>query len=434
MQENQLTPSATGNHDSDRTHEDLRVRLLRTLYIRSDITAATALPLTRSKPEKLSALKQKVAQLTDQLVAAKQEIAEKNAEIDALDGRLGRVTQAWAELDEQAEDLQERLALSEQRTRAHADDYLSAVAENGELRTQLAAAQEELAAIRAREAHRDEVDHANMSILLKKVLKTWEEADLEDEGLAAARRLVEAGPDSRDTAMAVKQALQGIIDAWALDMKQLQEDIGFFERVMLPGLDARIGNIGQHKKVIEQLSEPDLKDWHAALSGRAELNRLKHAVVLHRERALDALETARLALKKQSSVFVIDSSFWLAHHLVTYARDQAYYLSGSDYHDVDSDLGRTFESVQYAIRKLVTSGKTYSAPPEESVSYSTSNLPEEWRLTIPEPSAPDYFSSPVHDYTNDFAINPANGVPMNGGMGGTDWYGNLYGSNMNDPW
>ena len=451
MQENQPTPSAPEIQDSHRTPENQRALSFNALNIRRDIMASTALPLTRNKSEKLSALKQKVAQLSEQLVAAKQELAEKNAEIDALDGRLGRVTQAWAELDEQADVLQERLALSEQRIQAHADDYVTVAVENGELQTQLAAAREELAAIRAQDMQRDELNRASMSILFNEVVKMCDESDLEHERITVARRLVEAGPTTEDCAMAVKDALLGMIGAWALEMKKLQEEITFFDQVMLPKLDARIGDIRQHKKAIAQLGEPDLKDWHSALSGRANLNGRKYDVLEHRALALEALETVHLALKKQSSVYVLDSSFRLAHRLVIHARDQMYYLRGSHYHDVESDLDRTFYPVQDAIRKLVASGKPYSTPSEESVSYNADSVPDEWRLTVPEPSAPEFafdhganptmdfstfsdFSSTGHDYSSDFAINPANGVPMNGGVGGTDWYGNLYGSDMNDPW
>lgn len=453
MQENQPIPSAPGNQDSQRTPESQRALSLRAaLDIRRDIMASTALPLTRNKSEKLSAFKQKVAQLTEQLVAAKQEIAEKDAEIEALDGRLGRVTQAWADLDEQADALQEKLALSEQRIQAHADDYLTATMENGDLQRQLTAAQEELAAIRAREAHREEVDHDNMSTLFREVLKLCSESEQDGEQMAAAKRLVDGRPGSREAALAVREALSRLIHAWARDMKDLQGSITEFEQVTLAELDARIGNIARHREAIRQLAESDLENWHAALSGRRRLGHMKEELLLHRELAREALYTVHLALKKQSTAHVLDSSIRVAHRLVQYTLELEYSMSrGFAYYALDGDLSRSFYAVQDAIEKLVASGKAYSAPSEESASYSASSVPAEWRLTVPAPSAPEFafeqsanptmdlsstggFSSTADDYFSDFAINPANGVPMNGGMGGTDWYGNSYGSNLNDPW
>lgn len=452
MQENQPTPSAPEIQDSHRTPENQRPLSFNALNIRRDIMASTALPLTRNKSEKLSALKQKVAQLSEQLVAAKQELAEKNAEIDALDGRLGRVTQAWAELDEQADALQEKLALSEQRIQAHADDYLTVAVENGELQTQLAAAQQELAAVRVREGHREEVDHANMSTLFREVLKLCSESELDGEHMAAAKRLVDAKPGTEEAALAVREALSRLIGAWAREMKDLQESITEFEQVTLAELDARIGNIARHKEAINQLAQSDLENWHAALNGRRRLDHMKEELLLHRELAREALYTVHLALKKQSTAHVLDSSIRVAHRLVKYTFELEDSMSrGFAYYALDADLSRSFYAVQDAIEKLVASGKAYSAPSEESASYSASAVPEEWRLTVPAPSAPEFafdhdanptmdfstsggFSSTGDDYSSDFAINPANGVPMNGGMGGTDWYGNLYGSNMNDPW
>ena len=452
MQENQPDAPATEIHDAHGSPQDQRALHFHPLHIRRDIMASKALPLTRNKTEKLSALKQKLAQLSEQLVAAKQEIAEKNAEIDALDGRLGRVTQAWAELDEQAEDLQEKLALSEQHTRAHADDYLTATMENSDLQTQLTAAQEELAAIRAREAHREEVDHANMSTLFTEVLKLCTESELGGEHMAAAKRLVADSPGTRDAALAVREALASLIGAWVREMKDLQGSITEFERVTLAEFDARIGNIAQHKEAIRQLTQSDLQDWHAVLNGRRGLGHMKEELLLHRELAREALYTVHLALKKQSTAHVLDSSIRVAHRLVTYALELEYSMSrGFAYYALDSDLSRSFYAVQDAIKNLVASGKAYSVPEEEGVSYSASSVPAEWRVTVPEPSAPEpafdhgadptldfstsnHFSSTDYDYTDDFTINPANGVPMNGGMGGTDWYGNVYGSDMNDPW
>ncbi len=451
MQDNQPNAAATDIHAAHGSSQE-RALHFRPLHIRRDVIASTALPLTRNKTEKLSALKQKLAQLSEQLVAAKQEIAEKNAEIEALDGRLGRVTQDWAELDEQADALHEKLALSEQRIKAHADDYLTAAIENSELQTQLAAAQEEMAAIRAREAHREEVDHANMSTLFREVLKLSAGSELAGEHMAAAKRLVDASPGTREAALAVREALSNLISCWAREMKGLQESITEFEQVTLAEFDARIGNIAQHKEAIRQLAESDLQNWHATLNGRRRLGHMKEELLRHRELAREALYTVHLALKKQSTAHVLDSSIRVAHQLVTYAFELEYSMSrGSAYYALDGDLSRSFHAVQDAIKKLVASGQAYSVPEEEGVSYSASSVPDEWRVTVPEPSAPDFafdhganptmdfstsnhFSSTDYDYTDDFAINPANGVPMNGGMGGTDWYGNVYGSDMNDPW
>jgi hypothetical protein len=405
-------------------------------------------------------------------------IAEQTVEIDRLRERLDRVLNDWAGLDELVDALQEKLAVQETALRKYAGDsietahqindmretlatrefkvekyagqYLAAAQEARELQHQLGVAQREVQGMQAAALRQSDSDDAKAVALLIRLLDSFDDVEESDDRVISAKRLLASHPDARETRHLVKETLTHLLQSWDVEMQQIPERLAEFKTTWLVSLDAQIAEIKLHKKVLGMLDDLDKETWQQALFTRRALNSVQADVIRHGDLAKAAICTARLVLEQGSSPETVFSSIGLAYDLIAHTRDlEQFTLRSFGAGDIEVDLLRITDSVQFTINRFVASGTRYTVARDDEPAARTHGA--SW-FTIPEPQVwtstvcadddddfaplaqPAYSIEPEFPEPDPFTFNPANGMPMHDGIGGVDVYGNTFGSDLNDPW
>jgi len=335
-------------------------------------------------------------------------------------------------------DFEEAMASRERRIETYAGRFVA-------LEDQLSTLQHESRKAQLEHARRREADDRSTVALFVHFQARFDDQELDDPRLLAIGQRAAASPDAPATAYAVREALPWLLRSWETEMADTPVRLSEFKRLWLDSLDKQIAELELHKRALQLLDELDKDDWYRVKFGRRALNGAQTKLTQHAERALQAIHTARMVLDCHARPEAAFASIDLAYKLVRATRDYEYYdMVSFGASDVDCDISRVACAIQVKIDELVASGERYAikcsdAPPPEGAL--------KWAMTILEPematdyddaddhSAPVLFEQSSYSFEPEpFNVNPANGMPMNGGMSGLDIYGNTYGSDLNDPW
>ncbi|WP_131542611.1 hypothetical protein [Paraburkholderia hospita] len=402
---------------------------------------------TRDKNEKVSALKSKLDVLKGHLSTAFVTISDRDAELEALKAKLQSVLTEQAAVREQMDILNARVQTLESDVSASVASEQKAIRRNQELEENFSALAGELKHFKMREAVRADDQNFNLTNLLRHLPSEWDKADLEDERLAEAKKLVDEKPNSPEAGLAIKQALMAVLTAWGDEMKAVGKSIEEFKKDLLPHHDSRIEAIKKHKPALAQLTGDDLINWHEAVTERRRVKWAMEKVVSDSKLTYQAIHTAYKSLNLYSKVHVIDSAIFVAYRMRKQTLESLDSVRISDYWSLENTISRTQYAVQDAIKALVAKGTRYeidddssevstgTSPGISSIAGSSGGSHSTFRFEIPEPPAMSSFADSDNfgcslepSAYDDAVVNSANGLPMIGGMAGVDIHGNPFGT------
>jgi len=409
-----------------------------------------ALAPARGKAEKLSALKQKLDQLGNQLQEARAALAEKDELIERLNRQLGHAVDDCTRLEDDAAQREEDIVALEARASMSLDQYLEAAREQGELEAQLKDREHRLISLQDARVQAQHSRDMAMTRLFPEVARLGEpENEAMQQAIAETTAFLNGDASQSDKAARAYQTLDRLVVNHAAEVLAFDRLVQKWMSKELDDTRAKMDILKQYPKALDQinvvLKEDWLRDcWPQVRCHFRHLHALKDQMRLQAELASHAARAAIIALRRGSNTHVIHACIKTAYE--AYAVMGALNSAACNVsYELEADLCRSTDAVERVLKR--------SGNPNASLEQAWSSDGDETHDNGPAPVVhdlpPEYFqseeirawdSSPFiadsHEYGDynthyeDVIINPANALPMTGGgYGGVDIMGNPYGFN-----